>query len=349
MEALQKEFAGKLKVVPVSRENITTLLKFFASKNGQRFNHITSVAADPYLHKIFPHVAIPYIVWIKDGKVLNTTDGSQVTAGTVSEILQNQQSSLQTVLQIDRSRPLMLAEQFDLEKETGLLNYALLTKGRMRAIVPGSGFKRHNGVVYGRQWTNISLMNIYRGIAHQVFEQRGDHFSDRRLRMNIKDVDAVDFKTLRPDEPVGHKLYSFEVIVPFKQADSLYTNMLRSLSAFSGYPAKLEKLPAKTWVLKKTVANAKLATGGGEPISALYGSSLLMQNVPLSHLVNMLNDITRFTDLPVIDDTGHSLPVDMDLGKVNTMSALKNALRKYGLDLVLEERELLTLTVSDTK
>lgn len=76
MEALEKQFEGKLKVLPVTGEDLATLNKFFASKNGQRFKNLISVAGDPFLSKIFPHYAIPFIVWIKDGKVLNTTDAS---------------------------------------------------------------------------------------------------------------------------------------------------------------------------------------------------------------------------------------------------------------------------------
>ena len=79
MEELEKQFEGKLKVIPVTKENHAVLNKFFASKNGQRYKNLESVAADKILSQLFPYTAIPFIVWIKDGKLISTTDAEQVT------------------------------------------------------------------------------------------------------------------------------------------------------------------------------------------------------------------------------------------------------------------------------
>ena len=116
METLEKQFKGKLKVLAVSNQDRVTLEKFFSGKNGQRYKGVVSVTGDKILHQLFPHVGVPYIVWIKDGKVINTTDAEQVNENTVGEVLKGEASSLQTVIQIGREKPLMLSENFSLEK-----------------------------------------------------------------------------------------------------------------------------------------------------------------------------------------------------------------------------------------
>ncbi|WP_294262871.1 hypothetical protein [uncultured Chryseobacterium sp.] len=77
--------------------------------NGKRYAGMPSVTGDQFLHQLFPHKGVPYIVWIKDGKVINTTDAEQVTEKTICEILGNQRSSLQTVVQIDKTRRFLKA------------------------------------------------------------------------------------------------------------------------------------------------------------------------------------------------------------------------------------------------
>lgn len=180
MEELQKQFGDKIKILAVSNQDRATLEKFFASKNGQRYKGVLSVTGDQLFHNLFPHTAVPYIIWIKDGKVFNTTDSGQVSEATLLEALKGGESSLQTVIQIDRKRPLMLSENFELEKLAHLKGYNLFVKGRIRAITYGSGFHRDGQVVYGRQFTNFSLMNIYKGISYELFEKFGD-------RLPIKD------------------------------------------------------------------------------------------------------------------------------------------------------------------
>ncbi|WP_313501008.1 TlpA family protein disulfide reductase [Kaistella carnis] len=348
MDSLEKQFEGKLKVLPVTGEDLATLNKFFASKNGQRFKNLISVTRDPFLSKIFPHYAIPFIVWIKDGKVLNTTDASQVTADNIQEILQGKKSSVETVLQIGRDRPLMLAEQFDLEKKTTLVNYALLSKGRIKAIAPGSGFHRNNdGVVYGRQWTNISLMNIYRGIAYELFEKENTPFSEKRLVNLVKNPEAIDFTITHEDDPVDDRLYNFEFIVPQNKADQLYPNMLKALNEFSGYSALIEKQRTKCLVMKKTGASDDLKTKGGTVVSNLVKTTVILRNAPLEHLIVYLNVNNQFTDLNVIDETGYTDNVDLNLGTVKDLAELKKALQKYGLTLIEEERDLSMLVVRD--
>lgn len=339
MEELEKQFEGKLKVIPVTKENHAVLNKFFASKNGQRYKNLESVAADKILSQLFPYTAIPFIVWIKDGKLISTTDAEQVTSQSISEIVKGEKSSLQTVIQIGRDRPLMLAEQFDLEKSTTLMNYVLFTKGRIRAIAPGSGFHRNGEVTYGRQLTNVPLLRIYRNIAYELFEARGQQFSKKRLVNLVKDPASLDFARNDDNAALDEKSYSIEFIVPVSQAGSLYPEMLKAVNTYSAYSAALENQRRKCLVLKRSQTSEKTPVKKGE-------KEKLVNTRTLASLINDLNDMT-FTELPLVDESGYMGEVSVDAAGISDLDSLKRAFSNEGFQLEETERELLMMVVRD--
>lgn len=225
------------------------------------------------------------------------------------------------------------------------MNYALLSKGRIRAIQPGSGFHRINGIVRGRQFTNSSLMNIYRGIAYEIFNDKGDRFSEKRISNLVKNPDQIDF-TITNQETEA-LLYNFEFIVPLQNADQLYPNMLATLSEYSGYPATIEPRRKKCLVLKRTSTANNIATKGGTPIDDFFKKPALIRNKTFETLIVALNVNDQFTPLPVIDETAYKGKVDLNLGNISDLQALKKALQRYDLELIEEERDLQILVIRD--
>ena len=337
MEELEKQFQGKVKVVPVTKENQAVLGKFFASKNGQRYKHLTSVAGDKLLSGLFPHVAIPFIVWIKDGKVISTTDAEQVTPQSIAATLKGDNASLQTVIQMGRDRPLMLAEQFDLEKGTALMNYVLFSKGRIRAIAPGSGFHRQGAVTYGRQFTNVPLLRIYRGIAYELFEAQGQQFSKKRLVNLVKNPAMLDFARTDDNTALDEKSYSLEFIVPVAQARTLYQEMLNAVNTYSGYKGTLEIQRRKCLVLNKDTGSVKESRNKTvvEPVVR-----------PLASIIADLND-TSITELPIVDESGYKGDVQADVAETADLDALKKAFKTAGFQLIEAERDLLMMVLKD--
>lgn len=347
MEILEEKFKGKLKVLAVSNQDRGTLEKFFSGKNGQRYKGVVSVTGDKMLHEFFPHVGVPYIVWIKDGKVINTTDAEQVNENTVGEILKGETSSLQTVIQIGRDRPLMLSENFELEKGTRLMHYSFFSKGRIRAIAYGSGFHREGKIVYGRQFTNFSLMDMYRGIAYELFQQRKELFSQKRVINEAKNPEAIDFDTRKEDLLTDSKLYNYEYIVPLSRADSLYRDMLQGLNQFSGYTATIAKRPVPCLVLRRTSTKDKIASKGGEVIDQFLQTPSVLKNTTLEYVLSSLNANSEITPLLVIDDTGYKGKVDLSFSNARDLKVLQKELLKYDLELKEETRSVYMLIVQD--
>lgn len=345
MEELKKKFSDRINIIAVTDQNRATIEKFFASTNGQRYKDVTSVVDDKILIRMFPHTAVPFIVWIKDGKIINTTDGRQVNEKSIAAVLNDGTPSLQTVIQIDRKRPLMLSENFELEKLSSIIGYSLFAKGRIRAIPFGSGFHRDGEIVYGRQFTNFSLMNIYRGISYELFREFGDKFSDKRLINLVKNTENIDFNTTTGGN--FEKLYSIEYIVPKDEAKNLYSKMLRYVNENSNYIASIEKKQVKCLVLRRTSDIDKITSKGGESIGDVLKPPYQLRNVTLDYLLSALEATNDITSLPVIDETGYQGKVDLKFSNFQGLKTIQKELSAYDLELVETEKELPMLVIKD--
>ena len=349
MEALQQEFGDRIKMIPVTEQDRTLIEKFLTTKNGQRFNHLTSVVGDKMLTNAFPHKGIPFVVWIKDGKLVNTTDADQVTAENIAKVLGGETTALQTVIQMDRSRPLMLKERFDRQRNLSLLNYSILTKGAIPDI-GGGGTLRYTAEkkVNGRQFTNLPLKDIYFSIGYELFQamKSKENFSEKRMVIQVKDPQRISGKVLPDGTYEGKDLYSYEMIVAAKKADQLYELMLQDLTRYTAFHAAVEYRKTKCLVLKRSGTADLLATKGGALISTFPQTPSVLQNAPLRHMVNMINGTTPIA-LPLIDETDYKGNVDLHLSGITTLEKLKNELAKYGLTLIEEERELSMLVITD--
>jgi thiol-disulfide isomerase/thioredoxin len=346
MEELQKKFGDRIKILAVSNQDRATLEKFFATKNGQRYKGVVSVAGDKQFHELFPHKGVPYIVWIKDGKLFNTTDGAQVSEKTIQEVLGGEESSLQTVVQIGRERPLMLSEDFDREKGLSMVNYSLFAKGRIRGMGFGSGFHREGKNIYGRQFTNLSLLEILSTLADEIFQKQKESFSEKRRIIEVKNPLPLDYIKNAEGRVEDHNLYSYEYIVPVSKADSLYPLMLKNLSQFADYTATIEKRKVKCLVLKRTSTVDKLKTKGSEMAFLFSLSKTDVQNTSVYALINSLNAIPSVL-LPLIDETGYNGNIDLKMGPISDLASIRKELSKYDLDLVEAERELNMLVIKD--
>lgn len=346
MEHLKEQFGDKVKILAVSNQDRQTLEKFFASKNGQRYNNIVSVAGDQLFHPLFPHQGVPYVVWIKDGKLLSTTDGAQVNENTIREVLGGESSGLQTVIQMGRERPLMLSEDFDREKGLSMINYSLFAKGRIRGMGFGSGFRRSGNKIYGRQFTNLSLLEIFSTLADEIFQMRKESFSEKRRIVEVQNPTVLDYIKKADGSVEDDNLYSYEYIVPLSKADSLYPLMLKNLSEYADYKTTIEKRKVRCMVLKRTSSIDKLKTKGGPTNFSFSMTETTLKNASLLKLVNNLNALSTVS-LSIVDDTGITGNIDLTMGAISDVPSIRSALSKYDLDLQEEERELDMLIIRD--
>lgn len=306
IESLQQKFGNKVKILPVSSQDKSALDKFFASSNGKKYKSMMSTYEDKKLHELFPHAGVPFIIWIKDGKLFNSTDAGQLTEQTISEVLNGDKSSLQIIIQMDRARPLMLSEDYDRQRNVQLLNYSFFAKGQIPDIGAGGTYRKTAlGKIHGRQFTNLPLWDMYYAIGYELFKQKDKtSFTEKRMVIEVNQP-----QQLMPIERIdgsndGTNLYNYEFIIPEQKSDSLYNYMLEDLNRYSGYTVTLEKRPVKCLVLIRTTTKDKLVTKGGKRRSTFPRTPSFLRNVPLKNMVNMLNGEIPIKEL-FIDETGY--------------------------------------------
>ncbi len=334
MHDIENQFEGKVKIIPVTGESSAVLNKFFSSTNGKRYSSTSSIKEDVVLQQLFPHKAVPHIVWIKNGKLINTTDAEQVTAQTVSEIITDQKSSLQTVIQVDRSRPFMLSENFDLEKQTVLRNYTFLSKGRIRSAAAGTFFRREGDVVYGRLFSNVVLMFIYRGIADELFSRNGEQFNDKRIINSVKRPSEITFDPSKETGIPDSRLYTFDYIGTVTNAGNLYDNMLSELNSSTEYTASIELRKVKCLVIRENSAKLKK-----QPRA--------QSGLPMPTVLSLLNGDSNITELPVIDVSGFTGNTTIEKKDLQDLNSVKMALAKQNLHITEEERALMMFVIRD--
>jgi thiol-disulfide isomerase/thioredoxin len=348
--ALQQKFGNKIKILPVSSQDKAALDKFFSSNNGKKYNNMLSTYDDKKLHELFPHVGVPFIIWIKDGKLFNTTDAEQLTEKTINEVLNGDKSTLQTIIQMDRARPLMLSEDYDRQRNVQLLNYSFFAKGQIPDIGAGGTYRKTAfGKIHGRQFTNLPLWDMYYAIGYELFKQQDKtSFTEKRMVIEVNQPEQLMPIEKADGSNDGTNLYNYEFIIPEQKSDSLYNYMLEDLNRYSGYTVTLEKRPVKCFVLVRTSTKDKLATKGGEKRSTFPRNPSILRNVPLKNMVNMLNGEIPIKEL-FIDETKYTGNVDLEVSGVTDIATLRKELQKYNLDLIPEERQVLMMIIKDQR
>lgn len=346
LHALQDEFGSKIKVLAVTQQDTEKIAKFFKTGAGKEHTYVNSVINDSVLSAYFPHRAVPHIAWINpDGKVLNTTQAEDITAANIQAILDKRQTQMVAKLDIDRDRPLFLSEHFGADMQ--LKAYSILAKGYYPGLPSGNNFKRtKEGKIYGRQMTNTRMMDIYQAMIYELFDRKGEKFNAKRMIIEVAEPGLLGVRKNADRENEKSNYYNYELIVPKEKADSLYYFMLQDLNRNSDYIGAIEKRSVDCYVLVRTSAKDKIKSKGGKAKNTFPTSPSLIVNRPLGHMVKRLIDDTPIDQL-IIDETGYTNNVDIEISGIKDLPSLKKELNSYDLDLIPAKRILNMFVIRD--
>lgn len=351
LKAIQEDNIDRLKILAVSSETKEQLNGFFNSERGDQYSFINSVYADELLLNYFPHRSVPHIIWITpDGEYYSSTNSKEITQAHVDAILNNDEAKLRVKVDMDKTKPLFLTENFYLIDDLKLPYYSIFVQGYYPGFPSGNNFRRNDQKkVYGRQVTNRTLFSILSMVANNIFEEKGEKFDDKRLIIETENpiLSYRDHRIL--DGSIGvDEYFSLELIVPENKADSLYTYMLQDLNRYLDLNLRVERREVECMTLVRTSNIDKIKTKGGKPNEVLSESEhdYSMSNIPFGNLLTIINE-TLPTILPIIDDTGYHKNVDIKLFGLNDLAQLRNSLKQYDLDLVESKRELLMFVIED--
>ncbi|MNI44642.1 hypothetical protein D3C73_990250 [compost metagenome] len=353
MKNILQDNRDKLKILAISFEQKERIEKFFNSAVGKEYTYINSTYGDTKLDKYFPHQTIPHIVWISpEGKYVVPTNHYEVTQENIDAIFRNQHSTMLKKVDINQKLPLLLSDNFYLNNNLNLGFYSLFFQGYYPGYPTGSNFKKNSKrKVYGRQMTNMKLNAIVSAVAGHLFSENKEQFTMKRIILNTTNPCLNDTKLSFDDQQLNNdQYYSYELIVPEEKADSLYTYMLADLNRYLNVKLGLCKQMTDCLELVRTSQQDKIKSKGnpeGRSFSEEQGH-LSMKDESVGNLISLLNEIP-ISKLPIIDETGYTNNIDLNLTGINNLKELRKSLAQYDLDLKEAKRDLLMFVVTDKK
>ena len=236
----------------------------------------------------------------------------------------------------DYKKPLFELKDEQLENKQRLVRFSALTGYR-------EGVKSVNLTVY--EDTAHSTVRFYMmNLSVQDMLSYG-LTKKERVVLEVKDPSVYRYDpSYGPETEWNRKhAYCFEYLLPFVPED--YVEVVKTeVAHYLGLTFGYEHRPEDVFVLVRTSERDKMKSkkvGSGH-----YDGKGKLNNMPLTALTTLMEEVLH---LPVIDQTGYTDQVDLDFGGAKDIHSIRKALKKYGLDLLNEKRDMKTFVIREIK
>lgn len=348
MHHVAQQFKDKLIILPVTFEEKNKVEPFVKTNQTLSALNLSSVYGHNLLRKTFPHRVLPHCVWISaDGRVITQSSSREVTAKNVQLALDNNPSSIRKKIDLDPKIPVLLRN--DLLSNLDLQSYGILFKGYYDGLGSGQNeLRNEKGVLTGKTIKNLPLIEIYTDVISHLMPSSEDACDPKRLVIKVKDKSLLVKDYAKADSLFSiSNFYTYSIVIPPHKIDKLYSYMLEDLNRYSGYYGKIEKRKTKCLILKRTSRKDKISTKGGEPFSTLFSNTRSrLQNLPPSSLATYINAL-EIIKIPVLNETGYTTNIDIDLSGNPDFPTLKRELKTYDLELIEAVREIDFFVITD--
>jgi len=361
MDSLEHRFTGKVTVIPVTYQTPREVSVFRNKYNARKGARVQGpeVVADTGLSKLFPHSGVPHYVWIDPDGVLRAITGKEeITAERIEAFLAG------------NARPMAVKKD---EKDLG---YNGLTTPLFKLLEPveNPAFKNvryrslHTGYVQGLpglvilkqpgdsidQWrvtfTNITPYHLYSMAYGQGKRFIARHSVDLQTRDSLKFISGLKGAAVR--EWIPKNTMCYELIVPADRAANAFAMFRDDLAQlFPQYEAVIEtrKSPVlalvRTSGLEKFKSKSQRFTEGYENFTYRLRHSTLRVFV-----MGLENSYMRSSKLPLVDQSGYTGYVDLDLDlDFNDLASVQKALAGYDLTFEQKMVDIQVLVIRDRK
>lgn len=350
MEALQEEFRGRVQFLPVAYQSFEVVDAFYRKLALQRLGpgkvfSLPVVTEDTTLVGLFPHHTLPHYVWIgADGVVKAITDREAVSAENIKALLNAGSLELKVKkdekMVYDASKPLFFeASDFnDGIFRSQLSGYVVnIGRGIYKDVdVQSAGPVRR---ITGR---NLTIPELFR-IAYKK-EKKETVLEDGLVEeFDPKNLASADFL----DWLKQGRGYCYELMINQQSSARTYALMQDELKGFfSDYRIGLEKRKVQALALVRTSSKDKLRTSGGQPSVYVDGFGCKLTSCFLFVFIERLQVPLQANPLPIIDQTGYTGMVDLELtANMRSIEQINKALARYDLCFVEKPAEIEMLVI----
>ncbi|MGV3762703.1 TlpA family protein disulfide reductase [Parapedobacter sp.] len=354
MDSLQTQFGGQIQFLSVSYQSekeIKDFLNKYEDRKGFR-PETPWVGNDTTLRRFFPHKTLPHYVWIDpEGTVRAITDNDAVNASNIRAALKEDfpnKKKKDYVLAYDDDQPFLLdgngGDGHNLIYHSVLTGY---TEGLSAGLTIDKLDTAKSRKIFMRNKDLLSLFSI-------ACREDG-HFGRNRTRLLVSDTSKFVWDEQSCTDYLDWKRegngYCYELIVPPAAAANIYSYMREDMRRlFPQYRFSLPEKEVTCYALvRQGVPTESFESNGGKPEIKADRFACRIRNAYLSSWIHQLNVFyLQKSPWPIIDDTGITYPVDLDINaSLSDIEQMNKELAKYGLKFVKTTRRLKVLEIED--
>lgn len=380
LDSLQKEFKDEIIILPITSERDSIVRSFLEKQPHLKMS--LPYISNTNLQGYFPFRLLPLEVWIdRDGKVIGLTDADAVTATNIKKLLAESTAKLpekQDVLDRDETKPFMAGffGSYKFKPEQLLFN-SILTQGfegmpGMSSSGPYTKdgmmtFSVSNNLLIKLYWA--ALLDVIGPFAptgqevNKEFYLKKEFYKTMLSRSVWESKDSSLFWGKENKDEISKKpykdvLFNYELRMPATDNATFRTVMLNDLNryfgAVHGINGSLEKRKVKCYALTVVGQESLFKSKGGTPTAELENGvkKFKISNYRIDDIMFFwLTFHIPYFDVPIINETNYNEPVDWDLGEIDPTDfhSVNNALKKFGLEFKLVERELDMIVFKDIR
>lgn len=352
-DSLNRQLKGRAVILPVTYESAKLAGPVLTKLLGHPLKPVDALYGDQVLHRLFPHRVIPHAVWIDaTGTVRAITEGPALTRAAIARALMTGEypGSAKTDLSTayDAGKPLFTGGNGG---DGAQVSYHSVLSGYVPGLTGGSVITKYDTLT-GQRFSvrNATLPWLFR----MAYGEGGRQFSKARTKVLTRD-------SLHMRSPGAGKVYEewlangngycYELQLPPRLVRQAFPMMQADMARlFPQYRVSVEKEKVRCLVLVKTGPDSLIASKGKLYMVQVTPFGAKLKNATLRQLMMRLDQqYLQNSPLPVLDGTGYSGRVDLDItAAMNSVTELNGALMHYGLSLREQMAETELLYIRDT-
>ncbi len=319
VDSLRKVFASQMEVLPVSYETVSKLEGFNIRNDLFTRINLPTIISDSTLKALFPHKYIPFYAWIDErGYLRGLTYSEEFTAENLQKVLSDNSALVGGSVMMDYTSPVFTGKDH---------SYGSFYSDSLQGDIAFLNKRRYSedNKLYSWLFLNTSLNTVVGNLAREAFKAQGKSFRSSQVVWEV-------------DETQRSQTLTYEITQPLDSDNPLVNQMLHDLNSYSPYNLSIQPRELDCLVLRK-LASGELPKSTSTEISTelLKSGYGKLTGKPLSLLLTALanhHDATRH----VLDETGITTPVDLNLDLRVGFEQINEQLKSYGLQLIRQQR-----------
>lgn len=346
LQELQKQFGNRVRFLLTTPQDKPTIKEFLQKKKIT----LPCFVDDKVLSEYFPHNSVPHEVWIHKGKIIAITYAEEVTAANIQNVLDGKSVDFtlkKANFDYDIDKPLLLEGNGGSTDD--LLYHSVIT-GYLDGL-PGGGGVSSNGInKFKLLAINASVTRLYSTAA----QYQNIAFSlDNRLIIETQNQER--FKPSGKPEytpSLRDLFYCYELIIPDTSVTKASNFMLDDLNRYFNVVYQIggfiENRKVLCWIMRKSDTPVTIYTKSSKRSVTSDAGYEIWSNMPFSSFFEALAFVHREQPHPFIDETGITENVDVKFPiQSKDVPTLASYLKKFGLNMFLEEREIPMLVIKN--